>query len=124
MEIKGKERDLILEHIYVRKLESIDGRFVVRNKIQASMEAKITYENMTLEEKIKTYEDCVDFKIKAYLFDQFYNKSMFMYFVNNCEKKRQLSIKRYVDYLVRTMDSSRKKYMYKKLRIKYLENDK
>jgi len=114
MNITYKEKAFILHYIYNRKLKSMDGKFVITNQMQASIEALEEYDNMPKTKKIKIYESCIDLKIKEYLYDKFYNRSMFMYFVNGCPQKRSFRIKEYVDYLVRNMNVSQKKEYLRK----------
>ena len=118
MNITYKERSLILQYIYQRKINAMDSRFVIVNKMQATIEASEAYEAMTENEKIKIYEKCADLKIKEYLFDDLYNNSMFMYFVNGNPEKRKMRIRDYVHYLVRNMGIKQKNYILKKMELK------
>ena len=115
MKITYKERSLILEYIYQRKLNAMDGRFVIVNQMKATTEASETYEAMTQNEKMEIYKKSLNLKIKEYLFDELYNRSMFMYFVNGDPKKREMRIRDYVHYLVRNMGEKQKKYILEKL---------
>ena len=121
MNITYKERAFILRYIYIRKLESMDGKFVIKNQMQASTEALEEYDNMSTTEKIKIYGSCVDLEVKEYLYDKLYNKSMFMYFVNGCPEKRKFRIREYADYLVRNMGISQKKHICEKLNLKFFD---
>ena len=111
MKITYKKRTLILEYIYQRKLNAMDGRFVIVNQMKATTEASEAYEAMTENEKIQIYEKSLNFKIKEYLFDKLYNRSMFMYFVNGDPKKREMRIRDYVHYLVRNMGAQQKNHI-------------
>ena len=120
MIFKGRERELILRYIFKRKLDSCDGKFIIREKITAAQESKIEYENMSNCDKLNMYRRIVDMKIRDYIYDELKNRSMFMYFVNGCPKKRSMRLMEYASYARRSMSEESKKKVCKEIGIKYL----
>ena len=121
IKIEGKERSLILGYIFERKLKALDGKFIIRESIQASAEASIEYENMSQSGKLNIYKKIVDLKIVNLIYEDAYERSLFMEFVNGTPEKRRRRIQSWAHYKVKSMPYADKKKFYEKLNLKFYE---
>lgn len=121
IKFEGVERDLILGYIFKRKLEALEGKFIIRESIQASEEARIEYENMSQSGKLNIYKKIVDLKIVDLIHEEAYERSLFMEFVNGHPEKRRMRIREWAHYKVKSMPYEDKREFYKKLNLKFYE---
>ena len=121
IKFEGAERDIILEYIFGRKLQASDDKFVIKKSIQSSIDAKIEYENMSQDEKLYIYRKIVDKKIVDLIYNEAYDHSLFMYFVNGLPEKRSKRIREWAFYKVKSMPAEEKKEFYRKLGLKFYD---
>lgn len=119
IQFEGVERKLILGYILEQKLNASDGKFIIRESIQASIDAKIEYESMSQSRKLCIYKKIVDNKIVDLIFSDAYERSLFMEFVNGNPEKRKMRIREWAHYKVRSMGEEEKKKYYEKMELQF-----
>ena len=121
IKFEGAEREVILEYIFERKLQASDDKFVIKKSIQSSIDAKIEYENMSQDEKLYIYRKIIDHKIANLIYEEMYDNSMFMYFVNGLPEKRKRRLREWAFYRVRRMTPEEKEEFYRELGLKFYD---
>ena len=121
IKFEGAERDIILGYIFERKLQALDDKFIIVQSMRASSDARIEYENMPQNRKLCIYRKIVDSKIMDLIYDEAYNHSLFMYFVNGSPGKRKKRIREWAFYRVKNMPCEEKKEFYSKLGLKFYD---
>jgi len=121
IKFEGAEREVILGYIFERKLNALDGKFIIRESMLASSQASIEYENMSQSSKLNIYKKIVDRKIVNLIYEDTYRRSLFMNFVNGSPAKRKMRIREWAYHKVKSMPYSDKESFYQKLNLKFYE---
>lgn len=115
--ICGKERKIILDHIYRRCLYATSAK---KPQSQTRKLAQLAYENMPKKEKIKIYNQEIDSKIVEYLIKQAEDSLCFNIGPNCTPEKRSARIREWAFNLARNMPRLEKAAICEKLNIKLI----